>query len=244
MGESVSFVGGGFDLEANRIELEGFVAGWFNEFSVQSLLFDLYDDQADEGDEVALPLTRWFAVLANEHRETAAFTTIFSFLDGLAQREPEVMTQYQSLFGAQGIDLDVDAWGTFQTNGGGVLSLPESPLYLPVGSDAISVCLSSSQGRYNGLGSRRFLRLNNQSGGQAIFLIQGANSAHRPGVKIWRQGNLQKELAANSATLQSVVSLGRGLYVLELFDRASLSSNGGQERISSDYCYSVSVSLL
>jgi hypothetical protein len=244
MGEGVSFVGGGFDIEANRIELEGFIAGWFNELSVQSLLFDLYDDQQEEGDEVELPLARWFAVLANEHRETMAFTTIFSFLDGLAQREPVIMDQYQSLFGEQGIDLDIDQWGGFQTNGGGVFSLPDSPLYLPLGSGSVSVCLSQSQGQYNGLGARRFLKLDNQSGGQAIFSIQGAASATRPGIKIWRQGRLQKELTANSANLQSVVSLGRGLYVLELFDRSTLFAGAVGARTSSDQCYSVSVSLL
>ena len=75
--------------------------GWFNESSVESILYDLYDATNEAGDPLTLGFAPIYQVLRNEQRQTPALTTIFSFIDALKANNPNSAGAIDSLVGTQ-----------------------------------------------------------------------------------------------------------------------------------------------
>lgn len=145
--------------------------GWFSEATVRTLLFDLFDDDDEPGDGVALGLGGVLdALLSPEHLETPAFSTLFSLVNAAkAQGDGAAIDALVTTLlaappcevgeGLCGLDPVQDAWGTGETHGGG---LP-LPVYTPLDVDApVDVPLrhggEPDTGPTNWLSSSRFLR--------------------------------------------------------------------------------------
>jgi hypothetical protein len=151
--------------------------GWFNEESLQALIFDLYDNGRDTPpdsfvvDDLALgfgPIWQAFT----EQRTTRALTSVFPFVHALKVARPGAEPLIDSLTQSQRIAVVRDVYGTGQTNYG----LPEkrtlaevSPDFhtiydaLTVGATLPNVCSlddysSALTGAENKLASRRFVR--------------------------------------------------------------------------------------
>lgn len=81
-------LGGGFSfsLEYNLSASDVSTSGWTSEFSIQNIIFDLFDPVASEAsgytDNLQLPSSGLLAAL-DVQRSSSALTTVFSFLDGL-----------------------------------------------------------------------------------------------------------------------------------------------------------------
>ncbi|PXF64022.1 hypothetical protein [Kangiella spongicola] len=134
--------------------------GWFSEGSVQSLLYDIYDEAADGQDFIHLGLEPIVSILTNQQKDTAALTSIFTFMTYFKENYPEYATDVDNMMAAQNINPAVDIWGTNEDNNG---SLPEGlPVYLDLfPRDILRVCTSTSQGDAgNKLANHRFLKLN------------------------------------------------------------------------------------
>ena len=166
-----------FDLEQspNRINPN---PGWFNEESVQSLLFDLYDNGRDVPrgttavDDLALGFAPIWAVFSNEQRTTPALTSVFPFVKALKAARPADQPLIDQLTTSQRIAAINDDYGSGQTNFG----LPTQRTLLEVSADFHSiydsvaiggtlpdVCslddyTSSLTDAENKLASRRFVR--------------------------------------------------------------------------------------
>ncbi|GAA4358852.1 hypothetical protein [Kangiella marina] len=145
--------------------------GWFSEGSVQSLLYDIYDEASDGQDFINLGLEPIVDILTGPQKETDALTSIFTFMTFLKNENPSFENDFNNLLEAQNITADVDIWGSNAQNDG---SLPEAlPIYLELNpADVIRVCTSTSQGADgNKLANHRFLKLNVPSDGSYTLTL-------------------------------------------------------------------------
>jgi hypothetical protein len=141
--------------------------GWFNELSVATLIWDLWDTADDGVDNGSLGFRPIYDVMIGPHAMSDAFATQFSFatelraslnvqdaalLDALLNRE-EVIT---------GADLDI--WASNETNDAGVAQ-DVLPLYVPYTADGsvINVCVNNQLDGFarhgNNVGEDRYLRI-------------------------------------------------------------------------------------
>ncbi len=145
----------GFNMETDTSSPEG----WFNESSIYTLVWDLYDVPADGIDAVQLGYGPMFTVFRNELRTGHALTSIFPLVVGLKAQAGAPVGGIDALVAARGIRAtDIDAFGSTETNSGGVQDA--LPLYtdIAVNGAAVQVCGNASAGLYNKVGNRRFLK--------------------------------------------------------------------------------------
>lgn len=142
------------------------VQGWFNEVSVTTLLYDLFDTNNDGADNNSIGFTPIFNTMVGPQASTEAFTTVFSFA---AELRPMVNAGLQSFIDLQLTHENInpngiDIWGGTETNNanGNVDALP---LYTPLTADGtvINICTNSDFDRPNLTGNKlaedRYIRL-------------------------------------------------------------------------------------
>ena len=139
--------------------------GFYNEMSVATLLYDLFDTNNEAGDPGSIGFAPIYEVMINEQANTPAFTTLFSFGTELrANLTGADRTMLETLLAAENVELTgLDIWGSTQTivPGG---SRDVLPLYtdLPVDGTLTSVCVNSDfdSGRDgNKLSEHRYFRI-------------------------------------------------------------------------------------
>jgi hypothetical protein len=199
-----------FDLEQspNRVNPN---PGWFNEESLQALIFDLYDNGRDSGpgmplgtvDNLELGFPPIWDALTNEQRTTRALTTVFPFVHALKIARPADVTLIDGLASAQQIAAVTDAYGTGQTNFG--IPTQRTPLdvsadfntiydSMVVGATLQNVCslddyTSALTGAENKLASRRFVRFTVTDPGQHTITVRARaplNAAADPDLVLHR----------------------------------------------------------
>lgn len=174
---------GGFDigLEAELTSDEG----WWNETSVQMILFDLFDSNDDQSDTVSLGFGPLHDVLVNDQRTTEAFTSIFSMAHYMVQSGAISLADMDSLLSDHDIGSIPDIYGSGRTNtapadndGRGFDSKYSIPVYLDL-NDAVNsgvvrdICVTKIAGEYNKLGSRRFGTFQVNAAGTYRFALDG-----------------------------------------------------------------------
>lgn len=197
--------------------------GWYSTESVQSILYDLYDSNDEDGiDTVSLGFAPIYNVLLNEQKNADSFTTIHSFMSFLKANNVSSMAAINTLLSYENITTTaLDEWDSTQTetnNGGEVKSLP---LYIPltVGASAVSLCTNGVNGDYNKLMNRRFLRVNIPSSG--LYSITAVPDIDGDAViRVFKKGELKASrnnvLQGGTETLTTL--LFSGWYVIEIFD--------------------------
>ncbi|MGI9237659.1 MAG: PKD domain-containing protein [Woeseiaceae bacterium] len=155
--------GFGINTETNNSGAQG----WFNEMSVATFIYDLYDTNADGTDGGSIGFGPIFDTMTGPQNNTSAFTTLFSFATELrASLDPADLPFLDSQLIRENIDVaSLDIWGSSQDS---VLSSPNQardvlPLYttLPTNGDVINICTNSDydSGRDgNKLAEYRYLR--------------------------------------------------------------------------------------
>lgn len=95
--------------------------GWYSESSVQSLVFDAWDEdeEVEPFDNVALGLGGIYDVMSGDFATTPFLTTIFAWLEA-AKSEGADPDAIDALAAVHGIDPIVDARGSGEDNDGGV----------------------------------------------------------------------------------------------------------------------------
>ena len=151
-----------------------FNKGFYSECSVQAILYDLYDDGTEtesngveSGDNVSMGFLPLYQVLIDQQKNTAALTSIFSFIKPLKDQNPASSNAIDSLTFAQDIQNISDIYGdseTGSTNNPGTNNI--FPLYQTINvGDTLNIC-STAENRAplqdkngNKLGVNRYLRL-------------------------------------------------------------------------------------
>ncbi len=190
--------------------------GWWNETSVQAILYDLFDASNDGVDSVSLGFGPLYAVLSGAQRVTLSFTTPFSFIHHLKVENPGSSAAIDTLVAGEGIGSIVDEW-----DASGALTDIASfgPLYTPMGinAGATQLCGTDADGNYNRRLNRRLFYFEVVS--TALLTVQASSSGGSdPGVAIYASG---QEIAYSdppgNATAQISRSLAPGFYTGEVY---------------------------
>jgi hypothetical protein len=217
-----------FNLESDETTDDG----WYSEFSVGEILWDVFDTDSPTEivDTVSLPFGSIFAVMTGRQIETAALTSIFSFADALIDENDAEAAGIRELLTQERISGN-DEFGAGETNGGGDADIP--PIYVPITLNdptPVLLCSRSDAGNTsaNKLGNRRFLILDNPSSRLVSVQVNGAlnpadtNSvaATDPDVFVFGQG---ERVAFGRSEVEGVeliepFQLEPGRYVIEVYD--------------------------
>jgi hypothetical protein len=174
--------------------------GWFNEESLQALIFDLYDNGRDVPpaslivDDVALGFGPIWAAFTNEQRTTRALTSVFPFVHALKLARPGQESLIDNLTMSQRIAAVNDVYGTGQTNFGVPtkrtpieVSADFNTIYdvVAVGGTLPNVCslddyTSALTGAENKLASRRFVRFSVANPGVHTIRASGRAPINAP----------------------------------------------------------------
>jgi hypothetical protein len=200
------------------------VDGWYNECSVQSVLYDFYDITNEDFDVFDPGFDKIYQVLvdADKLRDSDAFTSLFSFITSFKALPAIDGNAVDTLLNAQSITTSItDDIGTNSSDAGGGADIPLPP-YLP-GADVFSgteVCSTGIHGGYNGLGVSRYVSFTSPSTASYTFEAvrqSGLNPAD-PDMYLYHKGQLLAVAESWSADMDSMsANLQAGNeYVLEL----------------------------
>lgn len=141
-------------------------SGWFSESSVQSIIYDLYDADLDNVDNINLGYAPIHEVLiSDEYINNDYLISIFPFANILKNQQPENtdnsinnLLNYHQIYGSG------DS-GFGEINNGGISST--LPVYKEINANSppVEVCYNNNTGTLNKLGNRDFILFEVQSAG-------------------------------------------------------------------------------
>jgi hypothetical protein len=144
-----------FDIESNPT----LKTGWYNELSIASIAWDLFDTEDDGADRTSVGFAPMYDVITHELRDGPALTSVFVFVTALKQRAGVDNAAVDAIVAGQSIVAGtIDAYGSTETNDGDVDEA--LPLYtdLALNGAPQTVCGSATATfYYNTIGNRRFL---------------------------------------------------------------------------------------
>lgn len=155
--------GSGFTVEGNSFGSPG----WFNEVSVATVIWDLWDDADDGVDTGSIGLGPIYETMVGPHRTSDGFATLFSFATGLrGMLDAEGAALLDALLAREQVvaGAALDTWAGNESNDAGV-SQDALPLYVPYTADGsvINVCVNNELDGFarhgNNVGSNRYLRI-------------------------------------------------------------------------------------
>ena len=139
--------------------------GWWSEASIQRILYDLYDSHDDGEDSLSLGFTPIYDVLVGAQRNTPAFTSIFSFIDGLQRENRSEKEKINDILRSEDISEIDDAYGTGQNQ-----------LYLKMNPKTGSnVCTSTQYGISNKVDTHKYLLFSLENTGTYIVRLSQTN---------------------------------------------------------------------
>jgi hypothetical protein len=233
-----------FSMESNATS----PAGWYNEASIQSVTWDLYDAAIDGLDNVALGYKPMYQALTGPLRTGPALTSVYPFITDLKGQAGAPVTAINTLVTSQGIHV-TDAWGTGETNDG---SLPRVlPLYaqLTLNGGAQPVCGTTAVGTYNKIGNRFFLRFSLAAARAVTVRAQYTSTGSTapfapepdPDIVLYNNGflDIAESTAIGDESLTRTLEAGE--YVIEVYEWSHLDPTYSAAERRGDTCFNVSV---
>jgi hypothetical protein len=170
--------------------------GWFSEFSVGKVFFDLNAN-------AAIGLKPLWATMRTRMTSSPALSSVHAFAFGLAQNNPGISEVLTTLLGNQKIALPTDAYGTGESNVGSPEIEDLKPLYLNyagLGSTLSGICVGNAADPNrsgNKLGEHRYVRLVLPAGQRTILVAKDAATlaATNPDLKLYKSSGLIGYLA-------------------------------------------------
>ena len=211
-----------FDIERNSV----LNAGWYNESSVHSILYDLFDTGADGVDSIALGFAPLHEVLTGPQRTTRAVTSVFTFIPALKAHQSALAGNIDQLVAAQDIvAVSMDEWGSTETNDAGRADV--LPVYhpLPIDGAPTEVCsINFSPGDfYSKLGIRQYLRLTLDSAGPVVISASGEPGTD-PDFVLHDAGFRRFSESAEDGFESATWELDAGEFVVEVYEWENLTS--------------------
>jgi len=227
------------NVETNR------PAGWFDESTVQSVIYDIYDTASDGDDTLSLGLAAIYEVFtAQSYIDQPGFTSIFSFLAELRAQQANSAADIDTFATARGINSTA-ADGSGETNSGSTYST--TPVYkLPVykqatvNGSAVEVCSVNNAGDYNKLGNRDYVTFTATAATHTLTMTRASGATSRdPDFIVYKNGVVV--VRAESAPGESettTVTLTAGEHVIDAYD----FRNAGQgQGTPGDACYNFTI---
>ncbi|MEB0059538.1 hypothetical protein [Variovorax sp. LG9.2] len=194
--------------------------GWFNEDSIQYVLWTL--------NQVAgfKPI---HAAMTGPLKASAAVTSIHSFNAALKTASNSASASIASLLTSESIDPNSDAWGSTESNSGG--SAVALPMYRTLTSGAAlpNVCVSNALGSEvgdNKLGNYAYVRLSVLVAKAYQISVAGGGPATDPDFRVYNaSGVVAKAEAVAPGSESASVALTPGEYVLAVTDYQNKASS-------------------
>ena len=224
-----------FDIESNS----HVNAGWYNEFSVHSIIYDIFDSANDGADTISGGFGPIYtAFMHADYTDSPELTTIFSFVNSLRNNTGVSGAALTSLLSAQSIN-GTGADGAGETNNGGVTTA--LPLYqtVTVGGAGVTVCSVDDHGVFNKLGNIAFLRLSiAASQSYTLTMTQSSGLTNRdPDFQILLLGQTIAFAESTAVdTEQLTITLAPGEYAIRAYDFLNATAAN-----SGDSCYTFTV---
>ena len=253
-GDRQETTGFAFSVESDLTDLPSGTqrdAGWFNEASVQQILYDIFDSTNDGSDTIS----GGFAPLYNsftdpDYINNVDFTTIFAFADRLRDEPTISGSALDSLLAAEDIN-GTGPRGVGETNFGNVTeSLPIYKIVTPGGAP-VTVCSTARNGETNRLGVREFISLTLSSTTALTITATEVSpldaATTDPDFRIWEQGRLftrdgrgQNRIAQSGldGTETWTGTLDAGTYAIDIFDCNNASCGASS---AADSCFEFEV---
>lgn len=225
------------DVESNSFGQQG----WFSEDTVQSIFYDLFDEAADDKDNLSLGFQPIFTALFSEDFLNApGVASIFVFAEVLKQQNPALETAIDALL----TDSKIFGRGWFgdgENNSGKVVhALPVFTHLTP--GESREVCSNNSVQEYNGLSVRRLLAVSLSKSARYKFSARqtgGALAVSNPQMRLLKQGQQLFSSRGTSANEESFSrSLDAGDYVLEVYEEGNVDRDKNTGGLA---CFTVTV---
>lgn len=211
----------GFDINVENDIVEN--KGWYSESSIQSILYDIYDDATEANDSVSLGLAPIYNVLTGAQKNTPALTSIFSFATAIKSENPTADTDINTLLVAQNIvGSGMDIYGSTETNNA------ENDNVLPIYTDILAngvasneVCSIKTFSTGNKLSVYRFFKFTANATATYTFSAATAGTtspAIDPDIRVFKDGSLIGLLESTGSSEVGDVDLLAGDYIIAIAD--------------------------
>ncbi|MCA9571301.1 MAG: hypothetical protein KC656_25855, partial [Myxococcales bacterium] len=159
--------------------------GWWNEYAVQAVIYDLYDTADEPGiDTVSLPMADLWERMVQDEAVTPAFTSVFSLVDAVKDAHPTQAAAIDTICAAESITGPTDPYGTGETHDNGLpANLPVHRLLTPNGPTS-SLSFAGNQPS-NRLSRNRFVRFTGTGGSLSLH----ASSDRDVDIRLYRDGD-------------------------------------------------------
>ena len=209
--------------------------GWFNEFSVQSILYDIYDAADDGSDTISLGLQPIYNVLTSpDYIGQPLFTTIFSFLDAMRDEDPASASAVNALATAQSINGTGQDGAGENNNGSTANALPVYKA-VTVNGAAVEVCSAGSVSPetnpplFNKLRNRNYVTFTVTNAGRHTLIMarRSGTTSRDPDFVLFKDGTaLLRAESGPGEREAATVSLTAGDYVVDAYDFFNLGQGG------------------
>lgn len=217
--------------------------GWFNEASIQQILYDIYDSTDDGPDTISGGLAPFYNAFTDpNYINNPDFTTIFTFADRIRSEPTIDASALDALLSAEDINGS-GSRGVGEVNNGGVAQ--SLPVYKTAsqGGGAVTVCSTAINGDTNKHGVREYITLTLPSTtGLTITATEtspnDAAVVTDPDFRIWETGRLftrdnrgQDRRAESTAdgTETWTGTLDAGTYAIEFYDFRNFEDGTAQD---------------
>ncbi|WP_156762731.1 hypothetical protein [Woeseia oceani] len=218
--------------------------GWFNEFSVMELVFDLWDDSVEvgRGDSGSIGFTPIYDTMVNRQSVTSAHTSIFSFTTELKDESPSSAALVDELLAYHNVNGS-GVYGDGETNDANSATPQDAlPVYTQINPTGVplNICVNNehdnSQSNGNKLSQHRFLRFSVAAPSRYAFRLEvdaatlaslpsddPANDSDQsdPDAEVFLNGQVVAQGFSGTANVEAFESFGVlavGNYVMDLTD--------------------------
>lgn len=226
-----------FSLEQKRSR----GSGWFKEDSIHTLLYDIYDDSPEFGDDLGLGFTPLYqAFTSADLISSPAFIGIHLFVTELRKylSESERSALNQLLENSE-ISVEDEFAANEQNDGGNADVLP---IYddLELGA-SVEVCSNNASGEWNRLGNRKLLRVTLPDVSPRTIRATAGQSIEETRINVYFRGNLLHRLRdfTPTSTAKEFTPAQAGVHIVEYY---ALSNVDEQDPgVSQRYCINISI---
>jgi hypothetical protein len=195
--------------------------GWFSEASTQRILYNLYDSHDDGTDHLSLGFKPIYEVLVGPQKTTKAFTSLFTFITALKEKQPSSTQKIDAIVGNEEIATIDDIYGTNRLSNVEAITLP---LYTPLTINRVenNICTSSTYGISNKLNNHKYIKFDiNENKSYPIEIVQTNGRTSDPDFAIFQTSPFKQIALQESGTQGSekaTYTLPKGSYILDLYD--------------------------
>lgn len=165
--------------------------GWYSERSVFEIIYDLFDNNNETPDTLSYGFGPIFSALVG-HSDTEAFTSVFSFINAMMQRNPADEAALNALVAGHNIEPVKDDFGSAETTNSELGSAQDvRPYLLPlVQNTPVTVCSNNQFGNENKLSVFQNIPFDAPGDGNYDVSLVPQSAVGFGAVDIYQQGQL------------------------------------------------------